>query len=228
MLKPPKKRAFLSFRALMTIAVLAALVGTLMGWAVAAGWTTGLDERILLFVRGSGAGQPPFGPVWWHEAVRDITALGSMIVLSLIILGSAAYFLASYRWKLAVLVIGSSLAAAAYSTVLKLLFDRARPDIVDHGMATFTASFPSGHALLSAAILLTAGGLLSFGARYRQERVVIAIAAIFLTLIVGLSRIYLGVHWPSDVLAGWMFGTVWASLTLAVARTLYPPIDMDL
>lgn len=222
MLQPPRVRAFPQPRTLIAIAVAAAIAGSVVALAVRQGWTDQIDAALLFAVRGSGAGQPPFGPVWFQEAVRDVTALGSMIVLSFVVLGATAYFMASARYRLAGLVLGSSLAATAYSTALKLMFDRARPDVVDHGMATFTASFPSGHALLSAAILLTSGGLLAFAARRQKERWVIGGAAILLTTLVGLSRIYLGVHWPSDVLAGWLFGTVWASLTLLLARTLYP------
>lgn len=222
MLQPPRMRAFPSPRTFLALAVAAASAGTLVSIAVGKGWTAALDERLLLAIRGSGAGERPFGPVWFHEAVRDLTALGSMIVLSLVVVGAAAYFLATLRYRLAALVIGSSLAATGYSTLLKLGFDRPRPDLVEHGMATFTASFPSGHALLSAAILLNIGGLLAFAARTRNERWVIGGAAVLLTTLVGLSRIFLGVHWPSDVLAGWLFGTVWASLTLLVARRLYP------
>ena len=222
MLQPPRVRAFPSPRILIGIAVAAAFAGTVVALAVGQGWTQGLDERLFLAIRMTGPGQPPFGPLWFQEAVRDITALGSMIVLSLVVLAATSYFLASARFKLASLIVGSSLAATAYSTVLKLAFDRPRPNLVNHGMATFTASFPSGHALLSAAILLTSGGLLAFAARHQSERWVIGLGAMALTTLVGLSRIHLGVHWPSDVLAGWLFGTVWASLTLLLARTLYP------
>lgn len=222
MLKPPRVRAFPSARTLILIAAVAATAGTGVAIAVANDWTGRFDEALLFLIRGSGAGGKPFGPLWFHEAVRDVTALGSMIVLAIVVLGATAYFMASARYRLASLVLGSSLAATAYSTALKVGFSRERPDIVDHGMATFTASFPSGHALLSAAILLTNGGLLAFAARTRNERIVIGVAAVLLTTLVGLSRIFLGVHWPSDVIAGWLFGTVWASLTLLLARTLYP------
>lgn len=227
MLQRPRTRAFPSSRTLIGIAVAATFAGSLVALAVARGWTAGLDTRILEMIRGAGGGQQPAGPAWFHEAVRDVTALGSMIVLSFVVVVGAAYFLASARYRLAGLLVGSSLAATGYSTLLKLIFDRPRPDIIDHGMATFTASFPSGHALLSAAILLTNGGLLAFAARERRERWVIGIAAIALTTAVGLSRVFLGVHWPSDVLAGWLFGTVWASLTLLMAKTLYPQASAD-
>lgn len=222
MLQPPRVRAFPEPRTLITIAIAAAAAGSAVALAVRQGWTERLDAALLFAVRGSGAGQQPFGPLWFQEAVRDVTALGSMIVLSFVVLGATAYFMASARYRLAGLVLGSSLAATAYSTALKLVFARPRPDMIEHGMATFTASFPSGHALLSAAILLTSGGLLAFAARRPKERWVIGGAAVLLTSLVGISRIYLGVHWPSDVLAGWLFGTVWASLTLLLARTLYP------
>lgn len=213
---------FPSGRVLFVLAVLAAVAGFLVALAVAEGWTRDLDARLLLIIRGAPADQPPFGPLWFQEAVRDITALGSMIVLSLVVVIGAVLLLASGRHRLAGLLVASSLAATAYSTLLKLVFDRPRPDLVAHGMATFTSSFPSGHSLLSAAILLTNGGLLAFAARRESESWVIGLASILLTTLVGLSRVYLGVHWPSDVLAGWLFGTVWACLTLFLARGLSP------
>jgi len=217
---PP--HAFPSGRILLAFAVLAALAGSLVTLAVARGWTHELDAALLLVLRGAPADLPPWGPGWFREAVRDLTALGSMLVLSMVVVVATALMLASGRYRLAALLLGSSLAATAYSTGLKLLFDRPRPDIVAHQMATFTSSFPSGHSLLSAAILLTNGGLLAFAARRTGESWVIGIAAILLTTLVGLSRIYLGVHWPSDVLAGWLFGTLWACLTLFLARSLSP------
>jgi undecaprenyl-diphosphatase len=106
------------------------------------------------------------------------------------------------------------------STLLKMGFDRPRPDLVPHGALVYTASFPSGHATLSAVVYLTLGALL---ARV-QPRLVLKLyllgLAILLTVMVGVSRVYLGVHWPTDVLAGWAVGAAWALLCWATALWL--------
>jgi undecaprenyl-diphosphatase len=106
------------------------------------------------------------------------------------------------------------------STLLKMGFDRPRPDLVPHGALVYTASFPSGHATLSAVVYLTLGALL---ARV-QPRFVLKFyllgLAIVLTVTVGVSRVYLGVHWPTDVLAGWALGAAWALFCWAAALWL--------
>ncbi|MGL4495810.1 MAG: phosphatase PAP2 family protein [Beijerinckiaceae bacterium] len=213
----PKQPAL---RRLAMIALVTGIGALAVSYAVASAQTAAIDRAILLWLRGAGEGAPPAGPGWLREAVRDVTALGSTTVLTLIIMCGGGFLLAAGRRRLAALLVGASVASTAVSSLLKVLFDRARPDIVPHDMATFTASFPSGHAMMSASILLTSGGLLAFAAHRRREQWVIALSALLLTLLVGLSRIYLGVHWPSDVLGGWLFGAMWASLTLMIARSM--------
>jgi undecaprenyl-diphosphatase len=106
------------------------------------------------------------------------------------------------------------------STVLKMFYRRPRPDLVPHGMETFTASFPSGHAMLSAIAYLTLAILLARISRGRRVKAFVLTLGVVTTLLVGISRIYLGVHWPSDVLAGWCVGAAWASLCWFVALQL--------
>jgi undecaprenyl-diphosphatase len=106
------------------------------------------------------------------------------------------------------------------STGLKMGFERPRPDLVPHATQVYTASFPSGHAMLSAVTYLTLGALLSRVQRRRRVKAFFLGLALTLTLLIGLSRVYLGVHWPSDVLAGWCIGAAWASLCWFVALQL--------
>jgi undecaprenyl-diphosphatase len=160
---------------------------------------------------------------WLWEAVRDITALGSTIVLTAAVAAAAGYLFAARRIQLALILLASALGATVFNTGLKWFIARARPELEDARVTTYTASFPSGHALLSVAIILTIGGILAFAARWRQERVIIIGAALCLGIAIGFSRILLGVHWPSDVMAGWLFGGAWASLTLWVARRTARP-----
>jgi undecaprenyl-diphosphatase len=120
----------------------------------------------------------------------------------------------------ALLVLASVGGGALLSTLLKLSFERPRPDLVPHAVAVYTASFPSGHAMLSAVTYLTLGTLLARIQPRRRLRAYIVAVAVLLTLLVGTSRVYLGVHWPTDVLAGWCLGAAWAMLCWAVALWL--------
>ena len=118
------------------------------------------------------------------------------------------------------LVIVSALGGLAASTFLKSLFERPRPSLVPHLDIVYTSSFPSGHSMLSATVYLTLGVLLG---RFVQQRVLKAyflIVALLLTSLVGASRVYLGVHYPTDVLAGWAVGLTWALVCWLVARYL--------
>jgi undecaprenyl-diphosphatase len=106
------------------------------------------------------------------------------------------------------------------STVLKLFYHRPRPDLVPHGMEVFTASFPSGHAMMSAIAYLTLAILMARVDRNPRVKALVLSLGVSITLLVGISRIYLGVHWPSDVVAGWCVGAAWASLCWFVALQL--------
>lgn len=193
------------------LALASFLAGGLVMLAVRGGWTLEVDARLLDILRLA-----PARPAWLLEAVRDLTALGSFTVLGLAVVATTGFILAQGRHRLALWFLVSALGATCFSTVLKFFVDRARPDAAEALAATFTRSFPSGHALLSAAILLTIGGFLSLATHGRHPRRVVWICAVAAALLVGLSRLLLGVHWPSDVLAGWLFGLGWALATLSL------------
>jgi undecaprenyl-diphosphatase len=106
------------------------------------------------------------------------------------------------------------------STLLKFGFERPRPDLVPHATQVYTASFPSGHAMLSAVVFLTLGALLARVHKPRRVKLFFLSLAVVLTMLVGCSRVYLGVHWPSDVLAGWCVGAAWAGLCWYAALLL--------
>jgi undecaprenyl-diphosphatase len=205
---------------LLGVAASAALIALLLTVAVRLDATGGIDRILFDLVHAGDRWTPRTSPVWWNEAVRDVTALGGFTFLAGAVLASSAYLIAAGRVRLFTLLLGSALSATLFSTLVKFSIARVRPQSVEHLVATASASFPSGHALLSAAIILTMGGLVAFQARKPAERRVIAAAAFTLTFCVGLSRIWLGVHWPMDVLAGWMFGMAWAALTLWLAKRL--------
>jgi undecaprenyl-diphosphatase len=104
--------------------------------------------------------------------------------------------------------------------VLKEFFERPRPDLVPHGAEVFTASFPSGHAMMSAVVYLTLGALLARVETGLRVKAFVLSVSVLLTVLVGISRVYLGVHWPTDVLAGWTVGAAWAVMCWLIARVL--------
>jgi undecaprenyl-diphosphatase len=168
------------------------------------------DERVLLAFRTAGDPADPVGPHWFEEMVRDFTALGSTGVLTIVTLSVAGWLVVMGKGRTAAFVLVAVAGGVIASSLLKLGFARPRPDLVPHGMMVFTNSFPSGHAMMSAVVYLTLGDLLARAQRSVALKVYILSLAVFLTVLVGLSRIYLGVHWPSDVLAGWAVGACWA------------------
>lgn len=184
------------------------------------GDTHAFDDQILLWFRTPGDTANPIGPLWLELAFRDITALGGMTVLALITLAVVGYLLIARKRASALLVIGSVLGGVILSSLLKLGFDRPRPDVVSHLVDVHTLSFPSGHAMLSAATYLTLGALLSRTEKSLVMRSYVVGVAIVLTLLIGTSRIFLGVHYPTDVLGGWSAGAAWALFCWWLARWL--------
>jgi undecaprenyl-diphosphatase len=184
------------------------------------GDTHGFDHSLLLALRNPADQADPIGPPWVEHAIGDITSLGGYAVLTLLTIGVAAYLHAIGKHGWALLVAGAIAGGALVSEGLKMVFARARPDIVTHLAEVQSASFPSGHAMLSAVAYLTLGALLARAHRSKRVKALVMGAAILLTVLVGVSRVYLGVHWPTDVLAGWCVGAAWAALCWLAAWAL--------
>lgn len=152
----------------------------------------------------------PRGPAWFEESMRDFTALGGLAVLSLVV-GSVAGFLALRRDHRALwLLLGATLSGVLLSLATKAFFARPRPELVPHLSHTLTSSFPSGHSTMSAVVYLTLAALLSRLVTPLRFKAYVLSVALLLTFLVGVSRVYMGVHYPSDVLAGWALGLSWA------------------
>ncbi len=194
------------------LALIAAMLGIFGKIAdeVMDGQTHAFDETLLRALRNPGDLADPVGPAWLELAMRDITSLGSFTVVALLSLVAIGYLVIDGKRAAALFVLVAITGGVALSEGLKHLFARPRPDLVAHLVEVQTASFPSGHAMLSAVTFLTLGALLArIQSRRRLTAYVISVA-IVLTLMTGASRVYLGVHWPTDVLAGWCAGSAWA------------------
>jgi len=191
------------------------------------GDTQAIDVQIIRTLRSVADPARPIGPAWVEGALLDITALGSPVVLGLIVLIITGYLLLEARYVTAAIVLASSISGEILNELLKLFFERPRPSVVPHLRAVVTASFPSGHAMESAIIYLTLGALLMRVVAGRITKIYCMGMAILLTLLVGVSRVFLGVHYPSDVLGGWMLGFVWAAITLLVTRRFERTVDRE-
>jgi len=169
-----------------------------------------LDRNLLLALRGGRPEGAPIGPRWLPGVAIDLTSLGSTSVLTLITLATVGYLLTDKNWRSALLVLIAVCGGALLTTLFKELMARPRPDIVLHLVKVTNPSFPSGHAANSAATYLTLGALLAQVNEGRRAKIYLVGLAVIITLMIGVTRIYLGVHWPSDVIAGWCLGSAWA------------------
>jgi undecaprenyl-diphosphatase len=214
-------------RRLESKALLALLAGAGAVWAFLAvggemreGETLALDERILLAFRAPGNPADPLGSHSFQEAMRDITALGGFTVLTLVTVVAAIAFLLHGKVRHALTLVVTVLVAQAGSEGLKQLYGRPRPELVPHGVSVYSASFPSGHSMLSAAVYLTLAVLVASLEPRRATKALVFVTAVVVMAAVGISRIYLAVHWPSDVLAGWCGGAACAFLAWSVLLAL--------
>lgn len=186
-----------------------------LGSEVLEGETQGFDKRVLLLAQELRGQYPRLADV-----MRDLTSLGSMVVLTLITAATVIYLALFGSRLMATLVLVSMVSGIALVSLTKGLFGRARPDLAFAELTVSGLSFPSGHASMSAIAFLTMGALIAATHRRTRERIYILLIAGLLTLLVGVSRIALGVHWATDVVGGWAFGAAWAVVWLQVARAL--------
>jgi undecaprenyl-diphosphatase len=187
---------------------------------VSEGTTRALDEAVILAMRQPGNPADPLGPPWVEEAVRDMTALGSGMVLTLIVAAVSGFVLLRRQYHALWLLLAAIGGGVLLNVLLKDWFSRPRPDLVPPLLRIDSASFPSGHSLLSAVVYLTLGALLARLVQPVTHKVYLIAVAFSLAFLVGLSRLYLGVHYPTDVLAGWTIGILWAVICWLAARAL--------
>ena len=185
---------------------------------IAEGETQAFDVMILRALRSRDDPAKPIGPVWLEGSLLDLTAIGGSTVLGLVIFAVVGFLLLQARYRTALFVAITSASGEVVSTVLKQAFNRPRPTVVPHLRDVYTTSFPSGHAMESAIVYLTLGAILMRVTESRLTKMYCLGMAVLLTLLVGISRVYLGVHYPTDVIGGWIIGFVWASLCWLAAQ----------
>jgi undecaprenyl-diphosphatase len=199
----------------VAIGVLALVaLGVAVGSLFAEGGANGFDRGLMLALRNPADLDDPVGPGWFEDVMRDFTGLGGIAVVvgaSLLLCG---YLLLRRRYADIAILATSLVGAQLLSSLAKLVVSRPRPDLVSHEAQIYSASFPSGHSLMSSVAYATFALLLVVDVDDRRVRELLLVAAWLVSLAVGCSRIYLGVHWPSDVLAGWAVGALWMLLML--------------
>jgi undecaprenyl-diphosphatase len=186
------------------------------------GDTYELDRSILLALRRTDQLGVPIGPRWLQETARDVTALGGFSILTLVVgLSVALLLLHRRRFQAAVFAV-AVVAGQVLAAVTKHLVGRDRPDLVPHLDQVYSASFPSGHSAMSPIVYFTLAGILAAGEPNRAAKTLLLGVAAVLVLGIGASRVYLGVHWPTDVLAGWAMGAAVALVATLVLHRLAP------
>ncbi len=213
------RREFLGWSTVLGASLLA-FVFILLTREIMEGETHRLDDAILTALRTTGDLSVPIGPAWLTKVMTDLTALGGVTVLTLLVTLVTVYLVLRRAERTAAFLVVSILGGAALSSLLKIGVGRPRPELVPHLVEVHDLSFPSGHAMLSAIVYLTLGAMLSRLETRKRLRFFFLVVALLLTFIIGLSRIFLGVHYPSDVLGGWCAGLAWASLSWFAAQRL--------
>ena len=209
-------------RVLLAIAMLGGGLWAVLHLAseIQEGETRAFDRALLLALRTRGDAHNPIGARWVQESARDITALGGFTVLTLIAVAGIVALLI-YRRRAQALVFGATvLLAQGAAETIKAFVGRPRPDLVSHLDMVYSANFPSGHSLTSPAVYFTLAIIVAEAQIRRAARVMVVTGAVVLVIAIGISRVYLGVHWPTDVLGGWAFGSAMALSAGLVLRLL--------
>ena len=215
-----------------TLVILLLMAAALWGFAALAsevveGDAQAFDEGLLLALRSPGDLSDPIGPRGLEEAMRDITALGGATWLLFLSASVIVYLSLRGQARSGLLLLVAVVGGQVLSHLAKYGFARPRPDLVPHGSYVYTSSFPSGHSMMAAVTYLTLAVMIVRIEPRRRLRAFYFALAVILTVAVGISRVYLGVHWPSDVLAGWMAGAAWALACYLVAEWLARRGDIE-
>jgi len=214
-LPPNRIETLLKPLLILFAAAVLALVFVLLASEVREGDTRFFDMQLLVNAQALRAEHP-----WLGEAMRDLSGLGSTVVLTLFTVATVGYLALVSQSATAILVATSVISGTVLVSVFKVTFGRIRPDLAYAELAASGLSFPSGHASMSALVFLTIAALIASSHKRAAERVYILMTAGLMTLMVGLSRIALGVHYATDVIGGWALGSAWAILWLLLAHRI--------
>ena len=179
-----------------------------------------LDEALLLGLRVAGDPATPIGPAWLQETALEVTAIGGYPLIILTLAAVTGFFIVTRRYGAALYAVLSVGSGALLSQTLKQYYARPRPELVAHLDTVHTASFPSGHALVTTVAYLTLAAIVIGYLESKRARAYVLGVGVLAAVMVGVSRVYLGVHWPSDVAAGWTLGAAWASFSWLVMHML--------
>ncbi len=211
-------RLELAILAAIFVAVAALWAFGTMAAEVVEGDTGKFDEHLLLALRQPGNLAVPIGPSWGLQVARDLTAFGGPVGIGLVTMVVGGYLALQRKFGLLGFVLGSLVSGTVLGMFLKEMFHRPRPEVIPHLTDIATASFPSGHSMLSSVAYLTLAALLARAAKDLGTKIYFLAVAVVLIGLIGFSRVYLGVHYPTDVLAGWCVGSAWAIICCAVAH----------
>jgi undecaprenyl-diphosphatase len=189
-----------------------------LGSEVAEGDTGVFDRKLISLLRLSDNPGEPIGPEWFKNSMRDVTALGGLTFLTLMLTVVVLGLLFHRKYREGIIVAITAITAQASIEILKMFYDRSRPDPIQLSIHAYTASFPSGHTTASTALFLTVATVIASLQGKRNTKILAYTVATSVIIAVGFSRVYLGMHWPTDVLGGWVLGTVWALVAWAVLR----------
>jgi undecaprenyl-diphosphatase len=184
------------------------------------GDTQAFDTKILRALRDPSDPSRPIGPAWMEGMLIDLTALGGSTILWMLILAVAGFLVLQTRYRTAIVVLITSGSGELLNFAMKHAFNRPRPTVVPHLRMVYTTSFPSGHAMESAIVYLTLAAILMRAADTTATKIYILSIAALLTTLTGVSRVFLGVHYPTDVIGGWIVGFIWASVCWVAAQHL--------
>ena len=186
--------------------------------AVGEGATAAFDRALILMLRQSVDPNLLRGPAWLHETARDITALGGFTVLALVTIAAFAVMIVYRRRRQAIVFGVTAVVAQVLAEAIKHIVGRPRPAFVAHYDLIASASFPSGHAMMAPAIYFTLAAIVAAGELRPAARVLLMMGSAALVTAIGVSRVYLGVHWPTDVIAGWTLGSAVALIAWIALR----------
>jgi undecaprenyl-diphosphatase len=203
------------------------LVFIALAGEVSEGDTQAFDVKILQALRSSTDSSKPIGPPWIEGTMLDLTSLGGSAVLGLVVVSIAGFLLLQGRSRTALVIVTTAVSGELLNAVMKQVFNRARPSVVSHLRVVYTSSFPSGHAMESAIVYLTLGAMMMHIADRRSTKLYCLGIAILLTALTGISRVYLGVHYPTDVIGGWIVGFAWASVCWVAAQYFEPSAQIE-